>query len=85
MEDLDKVWANVVQSIEKLCTNVTTTHEKERVAEQVLSIPKEGKDARTLICFHSQEISFLVSLLKSKIITTKVNVSSRTKHYLEVV
>lgn len=52
MEDPDKLWANVAQCIEKLRSNSTTTHEKELVTEQILSIAKEGKDARTLICSH---------------------------------
>lgn len=76
MEDPDKLWANVAQSIEKLRTNSTTTHEKELVTEQILSIAKEGKDARISICSHSQAIPLLVALLKSGTITAKVNVAS---------
>lgn len=76
MEDPDKLWANVAQSIEKLRTNSTTTHEKELVTEQILNIAKEGKDARTSICSHSQAIPLLVALLKSGTTTAKVNVAS---------
>ena len=47
MEDPDRAWAKVMQSIEKLWTNMTTMHEKELLIEQILSIAKEGTDART--------------------------------------